>query len=70
MDPRPNQHQLLLSVLPENIHTIHFSFALVKFSTPDFETSVAFKNRKGKAAEGLSFRIHAEANDPQLALTW
>ena len=30
MDPRPNQHQLSLSVLPENIHTIHFSLALVK----------------------------------------
>ena len=29
MDPRPNQHQLSLSVLPENIHTIHFSLALV-----------------------------------------
>ena len=30
MDPRPNQHQLSLSVLPENIRTIHFSLALVK----------------------------------------
>ena len=30
MDPRPIQHQLSLSVLPENIHTIHFSLALVK----------------------------------------
>ena len=30
MDPRPNQHQLSLSVLPGNIHTIHFSLALVK----------------------------------------
>ena len=30
MDPRPNQHQLSLSVLPENIHTLHFSLALVK----------------------------------------
>ena len=30
MGPRPNQHQLSLSVLPENIHTIHFSLALVK----------------------------------------
>ena len=30
MDPRPNQHQLSLSVLPENLHTIHFSLALVK----------------------------------------
>ena len=30
MDPRPNQHQLSLSVLPENKHTIYFSFSLVK----------------------------------------
>ena len=30
MDPHPNQHQLSLSVLPENILTIHFSLALVK----------------------------------------
>ena len=57
-------------VFPENKHTIHFSFALVKLLEPDFQTSEAFENQKGKAAEGLSFRIYAEANDPQLALTW
>ena len=30
----------------------------------------AFRDGKGKAAEGISFRACAEANDPQLALTW
>ena len=70
MDPRPNQHQLSLSGLPENKHTIHFSLALVKLLEPNFQTSEAFENQKGKAAEGLNFRVYAEANDPQLALTW
>ena len=27
-------------------------------------------SRKGKAAEGMSFGLQAEANDPELALTW
>ena len=30
----------------------------------------AFRDGKGKAAEGISFRACAEVNDPQLALTW
>ena len=30
----------------------------------------AFRDGKGKAAEGISFRACAEANAPQLALTW
>ena len=34
------------------------------------KSASAFRDGKGKAAEGISFRACAEANDPQLALTW
>ena len=48
-------------VFPENKHTIHFSLALVKLLEPNFQTSEAFENQKGKATERLNFRIYAEA---------
>ena len=44
------------------------------FSNPSYisieKPASAFRDGKGKAAEGTSFRACAEMHDPQLALTW
>ena len=37
---------------------------------PKLQTSEAFEVWKEKAAEGMSFHVHVEANDPQLAFDW
>ena len=59
------------SVLPKNkLYYTIFSSSVKSYFIPDSQTSEAFADRKGKAAEGTSFRACAEASDPQLALTW
>ena len=71
MDPHPNQHQLVIQVSPENkLYYTIFSGSVKSYFIPDSQTSEAFADRKGKVAEGTSFRVCTEASDPQLALTW
>ena len=77
MDPHPNQHQLLChQALPENklyyivLHAFCQDFFKSFIYIPIEKPASAFRDGLGKAAEEISFRVHAEANDPQLALTW
>ena len=58
-------------VSPENkLYYTLFALFCQEISIPKPQTSATFAIRKGKAAEGTSFRTCAEACGPQLALTW
>ena len=58
-------------VSPENkLYYTLFVLFCQEISIPKPQTSATFAIRKGKAAEGTSFRTCAEACGPQLALTW
>ena len=58
-------------VSPENkLYYTLFALFCQEISIPKPQTSATFAIRKGKAAEGTSFRACAEACGPQLALTW
>ena len=50
---------------PCNKHMIHF-LSIFPINKP----AKRLEDRNGKAAEGVSFGLQTEANDPQLALTW